>query len=103
MTEIVITEAMEPTVVDRELRPRFQVHYDPDLVDDRPRLLADLADARGLIVRNRTQVDRDLLDAAPRLTVVGRLGVGLDNVDTAACAERGITVCPATGDRKSVV
>lgn len=97
MTELVITEAMEPAIIDQVLRPRFKVHYDPGLVDDRPRLLADLADARGLIVRNRTRVDRDLLDAAPCLTVVGRLGVGLDNIDTAACAERGIAVRPATG------
>jgi (S)-sulfolactate dehydrogenase len=97
MSDLVITEQMAPAVVDRLLRPRFQVHYDPDLVDDRPRLRDHLADARGLIVRNRTQVDRDLLDAAPGLTVVGRLGVGLDNIDTAACAGRGIKVCPAAG------
>lgn len=97
MSDLVITEAMEPAVVDRLLKPRFQVHYDPDLVDDRPRLRDRLADARGLIVRNRTQVDRDLLEAAPRLTVIGRLGVGLDNIDTAACADRGVAVCPATG------
>ena len=60
-------------------------------------LAAAIADADALIVRNRTQVDRGLVDAAPRLRVVGRLGVGLDNIDVAACAERGIEVIPATG------
>ena len=49
------------------------------------------------IVRNRTQVNRALLAAAPKLRVVGRLGVGLDNIDVAACAERSIEVIPATG------
>ena len=53
---------------------------------------ASLADARALIVRNRTQVGPDLLAAAPRLEVVGRLGVGLDNIDVDACRERNIEV-----------
>jgi (S)-sulfolactate dehydrogenase len=50
-----------------------------------------------LIVRNRTQVRGVLLEAAPRLKVVGRLGVGLDNIDLEACKARGIEVRPATG------
>jgi (S)-sulfolactate dehydrogenase len=56
-----------------------------------------LADAHALIVRNRTSVDADLLAIAPALRVVGRLGVGLDNIDVEACSRRGIEVLPATG------
>jgi (S)-sulfolactate dehydrogenase len=56
-----------------------------------------LADCRALIVRNRTQVRAALLDTAPLLKVVGRLGVGLDNIDVDACASRGIAVRPANG------
>jgi (S)-sulfolactate dehydrogenase len=48
-------------------------------------------------VRNRTQVRGALLDALMRCRVVGRLGVGLDNIDVAGCAARGIQVIPATG------
>jgi (S)-sulfolactate dehydrogenase len=48
-------------------------------------------------VRNRTQVDATLLDAAPKLKVVGRLGVGLDNIDLVLCERRGVAVCPAMG------
>jgi (S)-sulfolactate dehydrogenase len=59
--------------------------------------LTKLADTDALIVRNRTQVDADLLVAAPRLRVVGRLGVGLDNIDVPACQARAIEVFPATG------
>ncbi len=51
--------------------------------------------ADGLIIRSATQVDADLLAAADRLTVVGRAGVGLDNVDTAAATERGVIVANA--------
>ncbi len=71
--------------------------FDPELVDERSALLAAVADAEAIIVRNRTQVDDELLTAAPRLRVVGRLGVGLDNIDMGACQRRGIAVHPATG------
>ena len=64
---------------------------------------AKLANAAALIVRNRTQVDADLLAMAPQLKVVGRLGVGLDNIDTAACAARGVEVIPATGANAQAV
>jgi (S)-sulfolactate dehydrogenase len=93
---IVITEFMDAAAV-QTLRARFDTRYEPTLVDCRSDLLALLADAAALIVRNRTLVDGALLDAAPGLRVVGRLGVGLDNIDVAACAARGITVIPATG------
>jgi (S)-sulfolactate dehydrogenase len=73
------------------------VLYDPKLVDDPSRLAAAVADARALIVRNRTPVRGPLLEAARRLEVVGRLGVGLDNIDVSACEARGIAVYPATG------
>ena len=96
MPEIVISEFMDPAAVD-DLAKNHEVVYDPELVD-RPEALAEaVADARGLIVRNRTQVRGELLEAAPRLKVVGRLGVGLDNIDLEACGSRGIEVCPALG------
>ena len=79
------------------LGPDASVYYEPELVDDRQALLQAVSYADGLIVRNRTQVDTALLDAAPSLRVVGRLGVGLDNIDSGACAARDVTVCPAIG------
>ncbi|MCC5962726.1 MAG: 3-phosphoglycerate dehydrogenase [Rhodobacteraceae bacterium] len=79
------------------LKGAFCVTYDPTLVDDAERLRAACAQARGLIVRNRTQVNADLLAAAPALRAVGRLGVGLDNIDLSACKARDVTVFPATG------
>ncbi|MEB0165475.1 3-phosphoglycerate dehydrogenase, partial [Glaciimonas sp. CA11.2] len=75
----------------------FDTCYLPTLVDQRADLLAQLEQVDALIVRNRTKVDAALLAAAPNLKVVGRLGVGLDNIDVAACAARGIEVIPATG------
>ena len=96
MTDIVITEFMDELAVD-SLRAGFDVSYDPALHDDAAAIEGLLESARALIVRNRTRVDRDLLAAGPRLVAVGRLGVGLDNIDLDACAERGVSVHPATG------
>jgi (S)-sulfolactate dehydrogenase len=96
MPEIVISEFMDEAAIRASFSGR-DVLYDPRLVDDPGRLTAAVRDARALIVRNRTQVRGALLKAAPRLEVVGRLGVGLDNIDVPACEARGIAVYPATG------
>ena len=93
---IVISEFMDEAAV-ATLRRQFEVRYEPELVDRREDLLAALADAEALIVRNRTRVDPALLERAPRLRVVGRLGVGLDNIDVTACEARQVAVFPATG------
>lgn len=58
-------------------------------------LPAALADAWALIVRSRTKVTGDLLARAPQLSLVARAGVGVDNIDTAAAAARGIRVVNA--------
>ena len=96
MPLVVISEFMDEPAIDW-LRTHHDVTYDPTLVDDPTRLRAACADAAGLIVRNRTQVDTALMDAAPGLKAIGRLGVGLDNIDTDTAKARGIAVHPATG------
>ncbi|MQA78654.1 MAG: phosphoglycerate dehydrogenase [Streptosporangiales bacterium] len=62
---------------------------------DRAALLPALADAEALIVRSATQVDVEALGAAPKLRVVARAGVGLDNVDVSAATKRGVMVVNA--------
>lgn len=94
--DVVITEFMDESAVEA-LRAQCDVLYDATLVDRQADLLATLVGARALIVRNRTQVNTALLAAAPGLVVVGRLGVGLDNIDLPACRARHIEVIPATG------
>ncbi|MFI4887257.1 MAG: NAD(P)-dependent oxidoreductase [Burkholderiales bacterium] len=93
---IVISEFMDDAAV-AALAAHFDVDYDRGLVERPGDLAMALADADALIVRNRTSVDAALLARAPKLRVVGRLGVGLDNLDMKACAARGIDVIPATG------
>jgi D-3-phosphoglycerate dehydrogenase len=60
-------------------------------------LEAELADADGLVVRSAVQVDAKLLESAPKLRVIGRAGVGVDNIDTDAATHRGIVVMNTPG------
>ncbi len=96
MDTIVITEFMDEKAVE-SLKKEFHVVYDKTLVDKKEELLKLVPDCSAIIVRNKTQVRGELLDAAKKLRVVGRLGVGLDNIDVKACGSRNITVIPATG------
>jgi (S)-sulfolactate dehydrogenase len=102
MPDIIVTEFMDAKAVE-ETAQHYDVHYDPQLVDKPDELKSLLSNARGLVVRNRTRVDAELLEVAPKLAVVGRLGVGLDNIDLKACEERRVTVCPATGANDAAV
>jgi (S)-sulfolactate dehydrogenase len=96
MTRVVITEFMDERAV-AQLRAAHDVLYDAALVDDAPRLLVQATMADAIIVRNRTQVRGALLAALAQCKVVGRLGVGLDNIDVPACQAQGMQVIPATG------
>src|SRR4051794_13502761 len=60
-------------------------------------LAADIVDADAILVRSATKVDANLIAAAPRLRIVARAGVGVDNVDVDAASARGILVVNAAG------
>ena len=93
MTPVVlIAEELAPAAID-VLAHDFDVRH----VDgtDRPALLAALGEAHAVIVRSATQVDAEAIAAAPRLRVVARAGVGLDNVEVPAATARGVMVVNA--------
>ena len=102
MTDIVIAEFMEQSVVDT-LAADFNVDYAPRPAQTPDMLAARLRDARALIVRNRTRVTARLIARAPKLSAVGRLGVGLDNIDIDACEKNGVAVYPAYGGNDKAV
>ena len=88
---IVVSEALFEQAV-KPHQNTFDIHYDPELFHKRDELKTLLKNASALIVRNQTRVDADLIAGAENLKVVGRLGVGLDNLDIPALKERGIVV-----------
>jgi len=95
VARVVITEFCDPDAVEL-LTAVHDVTYDRKLADRPGVLLTLVADADALVVRNRTRVDADLLAAAP-ICEIGRLGVGLDNIDVAVCESGGVAVRTAAG------
>lgn len=91
MPDILISENIRGSAVD-SLSKRFDVVTAPELWRDPAGLAKEIANVRALIIRNQTQINADLLSHAKELVVLGRAGVGLDNVDLKACEEAGIIV-----------
>lgn len=81
----------------------YEVEYNPLLHQDVDGMYRLGETVEALVVRNKTQVNTALLAHFPRLRVVGRLGVGLDNIDVDACKSRGVTVIAARGFNANAV
>lgn len=96
MTDIIITEYIDPKAL-AILEPDFDIHYDQDLWEKPEELASLMPGVPGMIVRNATQVRGAVLENADVLKCVGRLGVGLDNIDMDECGTKDIAVYPATG------
>ena len=96
MADVLISEFMDRPTADG-LIAEYDVFWDPELWGKKDALLAEVASAKAIIVRNATQVNVELLEAAQNLQIVARMGVGLDNIDVEACKTRGIEVCPSIG------
>lgn len=80
-----------------ELQKRFPITHEPDLWNRKEDLRTKLANAEALVIRNRTQVTRELIEVAPKLKVIARAGVGLDNIDIQAADDNGVVVAAALG------
>ena len=85
------------------LADSFPIVREPDLWSKKDELKAKLADATALVVRNRTQVTREIIEAAPQLKIIARAGVGLDNIDIKAADENGVIVSAALGINATAV
>ena len=94
--KILITEFINKNSLD-DLNNNFEIKFDEKLWEKEKELLEIIKDYDGLIVRNKTQVNKNILSNAKNLKFIGRLGVGLDNIDTEFCKSKNIHVQPATG------
>jgi len=95
--KILVCDPISPQgIVALQQRPEFQVVVLPKRLSE-AELLPVVADAVALLVRSETKVTRKVLEAAPQLRVVGRAGVGVDNVDVEAATQRGVVVMNTPG------
>lgn len=89
---ILISEFISEDGLKRLGNSGLKIEYDPDLWKSPDRLEVLVSEAQALIVRNQTQVNSRLLEAAAHLRVVGRLGLGLDNIALEEARKRGVQV-----------
>ena len=81
----------------QKLEGSFPIIRNDDLWNDPEKLKASLKDVTALVVRNRTKVTAEIIAAAPKLKVIARAGVGLDNIDIKAADVAGVVVVAGLG------
>ena len=96
MKKILITEFIDQSALD-DLKSIFEVNFDPNLWRDKISILKFSKNTEGIIIRNKTTLSKEILSEFSKLKFIGRLGVGLDNIDMDYCSEKKIKVQPASG------
>jgi D-3-phosphoglycerate dehydrogenase len=89
---VLISDSLSPAAAQIFRLRGLDVDFEPTLGKDKDKLAAAIADYDGLAIRSATKVTADIFARAPRLKVVGRAGIGVDNVDVAAATARGVIV-----------
>ena len=90
--KVLVSDKLSPTAVQIFRDRGIEVDFEPDLGKDKEALLARIKDYDGLAIRSATKVTAKLLGAAEKLKVVGRAGIGTDNVDKEAASKAGVIV-----------
>tara|TARA_B100000700_G_scaffold102322_1_gene115400 strand:+ start:2261 stop:3184 length:924 start_codon:yes stop_codon:yes gene_type:complete len=96
MKKVLITEFMNQNSIN-VLKKNFNVTYDKNLWRNKKKIENIIYKYDAIIVRNKTQLNETLLKKTNNLKFIGRLGVGLDNINTKHCKKEKIYVQPATG------
>src|SRR5438132_4944750 len=89
---VLVSDKLSTTAVQIFKDRGIEVDYLPDLGKDKEKLAEVIGQYDGLAIRSATKVTEKLINAATRLKVVGRAGIGVDNVDIPAASRRGIIV-----------
>ncbi len=92
MPRVLVSDKLSPTAVQIFKDRGVEVDYLPDLGKDKEKLLEVIGRYDGLAIRSATKVTEKLIAAATNLKVIGRAGIGVDNVDIPAASRRGIIV-----------
>src|SRR6266699_4671279 len=90
--KVLISDALSPAAVQIFKDRGIAVDFQPKLGADKEKLAETIADFDGLAIRSATKVTAKLLEKATRLRVVGRAGIGVDNIDIPAATAKGVIV-----------
>jgi D-3-phosphoglycerate dehydrogenase / 2-oxoglutarate reductase len=92
MPKVLVSDALSETAVNIFKERGIDVDYDPALGKDKEKLLSVIGDYDGLAVRSATKATAPVIAAAKNLKVIGRAGIGVDNIDIPAATAAGIVV-----------
>ncbi|MEM6761690.1 MAG: phosphoglycerate dehydrogenase [Pseudomonadota bacterium] len=92
MPTVLISDKLSPLAVNIFKDRGIDTRYEPDLGKDKDALRAAVSDIDGLAIRSATKVTEKILAAAPNLKVIGRAGIGVDNIDVPAASRAGVIV-----------
>ncbi len=92
MPKVLVSDSLSETAVQIFRDNGIDVDFEPKLGKDKDALLARIGEYDGLAIRSATKVTEKILEAATKLKVVGRAGIGVDNVDLAAASRKGVIV-----------
>lgn len=92
--KVLVTEKIADSGID-SLKKEFDVDVKLDLAKDKPALINEIGEYNALIIRSATKVDKEILDAAKNMKIIGRAGIGVDNVDVEEATKHGIIVANA--------
>ena len=92
MNKILISDKLDEEAISIFVAKNFEVNYLPELGKDSRRLLELIDEFDGIAIRSETKIDKNVLDKARRLKVIGRAGIGIDNIDLREATSKGIVV-----------
>jgi D-3-phosphoglycerate dehydrogenase len=90
--KVLVSDKLSPTAVQIFRDRGIDVDFEPDLGKDKDALLARIGEYDGLAIRSATKVTEKILNAATNLKVIGRAGIGVDNIDRTAASKKGVIV-----------
>jgi D-3-phosphoglycerate dehydrogenase / 2-oxoglutarate reductase len=90
MAKILVSDSISESALNLLKNPGIEYSYEPDITA--ADLLNNIGNYEGLVVRSRTKVTKEVIERGKKLIVIGRAGVGLDNIDVATAKERGVQV-----------
>ena len=89
---VLISDKLSPSAVQVFADRGVEVDFQPDLGKDKDRLIAAIGNYEGLAIRSATKVSEKVIAAADKLKVIGRAGIGVDNIDLKAATAKGVIV-----------
>ena len=90
--KVLVSDKLSSTAVQIFRDRGIEVDFEPDLGKDKNRLREVIGQYDGLAIRSTTKVSQKILEAADNLKVVGRAGIGVDNIDRNAASKKGVIV-----------